>query len=49
MPDNKYKDDNKSVNMPFNGSRGGMRNRRTCCKTEKFQKDFKKTVELFWN
>ncbi|MBU3180826.1 ABC transporter ATP-binding protein [Clostridium psychrophilum] len=44
MSDNKYKDDNKSVNMLFNGRRGGRRSNAPVVKP----KNFKKTLRRLW-
>ncbi|MBU3160675.1 ABC transporter ATP-binding protein/permease [Clostridium frigoris] len=45
MQGNKYKDDNKTVTMPFNGGRGGRRNRSPVEKP----KNFKKTLRRLWS
>ena len=45
MPDNKYRDDNKSASIPFNGGRGGRRNRAPVEKP----KNFKKTLRRLWS
>jgi len=45
MSNDKYKDDNKSVNMPFTGGRGGMRNRAPVVKP----KNFRKTLRRLWS
>ena len=45
MQGNKYKDDNKTATMPFNGGRGGRRNRAPVEKP----KNFRKTLRRLWS